>query len=152
MNEPARPSRARMQRASAQRGVARKLALQGLYSWQLNPRPWQDVLAECLATEDAPRCDAAYLQRLLQGSCETVTSLHEDLGAWGDRPAAELDPIERAVLMIAVHELRSCPEVPYKVCISEGVSLAKRFGATDGHKFVNAVLDRAARALRPLET
>lgn len=152
MNATTKASRVRMQRTSAQRGVARKLALQSLYSWQINLRPWQDVLAEFLATEDGPRADQEYLQQLLQGICEGAESLYADLTAWGDRPAAELDPIERAAMMIAVYELRSCPEVPYKVCINEGVNLAKRFGATDGHKFVNAVLDRAARALRPLET
>jgi N utilization substance protein B len=152
MNAPAKTTRVRMQRSSAQRGVARKLALQSLYSWQLNPRPWQDVLAEFLATEDGPRADQDYLQRLLNGVCDSAESLYDDLTAWGDRPSIELDPIERAAMMIAVFELRSCPEVPYKVCINEGVNLTKRFGATDGHKFVNAVLDRAARALRPLET
>lgn len=152
MNAPAKTTRVRMQRSSAQRGVARKLALQSLYSWQLNPRPWQDVLAEFLATDDGPRADHDYLQLLLQGVCDSAESLYADLTAWGDRPSIELDPIERAAMMIAVFELRSCPEVPYKVCINEGVNLTKRFGATDGHKFVNAVLDRAARALRPLET
>ena len=152
MNAPAKTTRVRMQRSSAQRGVARKLALQSLYSWQLNPRPWQDVLAEFLATDDGPRADHDYLQLLLQGVCDSAESLYADLTAWGDRPSIELDPIERAAMLIAVYELRSFPEVPYKVCINEGVNLTKRFGATDGHKFVNAVLDRAARALRPLET
>jgi N utilization substance protein B len=68
-----------------------------------------------------------------------------------DRKPDLLDPIERAVLLIGTYELKTRPEVPYRVVIDEGVSLARRFGATDGHKFVNAVLDRAARQLRPLE-
>ena len=62
-----------------------------------------------------------------------------------------LDPIEHAILLMGLYELRREPEVPYRVAINEAVSLAKRFGATDGHKFVNAVLDRAARELRPAE-
>jgi N utilization substance protein B len=68
-----------------------------------------------------------------------------------DREPVRLDPLEHALLLIGAYELKSRPEVPYRVVINEGVSLAKRFGATDGHKFVNAVLDRAARFLRPNE-
>ena len=66
-------------------------------------------------------------------------------------PPPELDPIEHAVLWLGLHELESCPELPYRVALAEAVQLAKQFGATDGHKFVNAVLDRAARELRPHE-
>jgi len=66
-------------------------------------------------------------------------------------PGAARDPVERAVLWVGAHELRSAPDVPYRVVINEAVGLAKRFGATDGHKFVNAVLDAAARELRPHE-
>jgi N utilization substance protein B len=68
-----------------------------------------------------------------------------------DRPVAQLDPVERAVLLIGLHELEQRLDVPYRVVINEGVELAKRFGATEGHKFVNAVLDRAARRLRAAE-
>jgi N utilization substance protein B len=68
-----------------------------------------------------------------------------------DRPPEQLDPVEHAALLIGLYELTSRPEVPYRVSINEAVGLTKRFGGTDGHKFVNAVLDRAARALRPHE-
>jgi N utilization substance protein B len=145
-------NKTRMSRASATRAVARKLALQALYRWQLNPCEWQDLLQEFLATEDGPRADAQYFQQLLQSICADVVQLDAAISGWSDRPSAELDPIEHAALLIGVQELRSQPEVPYRVAISEAVSLARRFGATDGHKFVNAVLDRAARSLRPLET
>ena len=74
-----------------------------------------------------------------------------ELAAWMDREPARLDPIEHAVLLIRAYELKEQPEVPFRVVINEGVTLARRFGATDGHKFVNAVLDRAARTLRPNE-
>jgi N utilization substance protein B len=73
------------------------------------------------------------------------------LSEWLDRAPALLDPIEHAVLLIGVYELRDRQDVPYRVAINEAVTLAKRFGATDGHKYVNAVLDRAARTLRPHE-
>jgi len=68
-----------------------------------------------------------------------------------DRAPAHLDPVEHAALLIGMYELTSRPEVPYRVSINEAVGLTKRFGGTDGHKFVNAVLDRAARTLRPHE-
>jgi N utilization substance protein B len=145
-------SKARGSRASAMRAVARKLALQALYRWQLNPCSWQDLQQEFLATEDGPRADRDYFQQLLQAICTDVESLDTAITSWADRPSAELDPIEHAALLIGVHELRTQLEVPYRVAISEAVGLARRFGATDGHKFVNAVLDRAARSLRPTET
>lgn len=141
----------RISRATAARAIARKVALQALYSWQLNPRPWQDLLAEFLATEDGPKSDREYLQQLLQAICPDIATLDASLGDWADIPAAQLDPIEHAALLIGVQELRAQPEVPCRVAISEAVGLARRFGATDGHKFVNAVLDRAARTLRPQE-
>ena len=144
-------SRSRISRASAARAVARRLALQALYGWQLNPRPWQDVLAESLAGEDAPKADREYLQRLLQSICTESDALDALLAGWVDIPAAQLDPIERCALWIGLQELRAQPGVPYRVVISESTGLARRFGATDGHKFVNAVLDRAARSLRPHE-
>ena len=78
-------------------------------------------------------------------------ALDADLSSWLDRSPALLDPIEHAILLIGVYELRHRLDVPFRVAINEAVTLAKRFGATDGHKYVNAVLDRAARAARPDE-
>jgi N utilization substance protein B len=88
---------------------------------------------------------------LLQGVVEDVAELDALLGEWIDRPAAQLDPIEHAVLWIGLEELRRHLEVPYRVVLNEAVELAKKFGATEGHKFINAVLDRAARRLRAAE-
>ena len=138
-------------RGNGARQLARKLALQSLYSWQVNPRPWQDLVNEFDLAEEAPRTDREFFVALVRGACEQVAELDVQLGGWTDRPAAELDPVEHAALLIGLVELRSHPQVPFRVVISEAVSLAKRFGATDGHKFVNAVMDKAARALRPHE-
>jgi len=137
--------------ASSARSVARKLALQALYRWQLNQGPWQDLVQEFADAEDMVRADRAYFRELVEGVCDSHAELDAVLAAWIDRPAQQLDPIEHALLLIAVHELRARPEVPYRVVINEAVNLARRFGATDGHKFVNAVLDRAARELREHE-
>jgi len=138
-------------RGRAARSVARKLALQALYRWQLNRGPWQDLVNEFAAAEDMPRADRDYFVEVVRSVCGAHVDLDTRLSAWMDRPPGQLDPIEHAVLLIGTHELESRPEVPYRVVINEAVTLAKRFGATDGHKFVNAVLDRAARALRQHE-
>ena len=136
---------------SSQRSMARKLALQALYRWQLNECPWQDLIQEFHDAQDMPRADHEYFREIVEGVWRTRESLDADLSSWADRGPALLDPIEHAILLIGVYELRHRQDVPYRVAINEAVTLAKRFGATDGHKYVNAVLDRAARALRPDE-
>lgn len=138
-------------RGHAARALARKLALQALYGWQLNRCPWQDLMRDFEIAEEAPRADREFFQSLVQGICEGIEALDAELGTWCDRPAAELDPVEHAALLIGIRELKAHPEVPFRVVISESVGLARRFGATDGHKFVNAVMDKAARQLRPYE-
>jgi N utilization substance protein B len=138
-------------RGNGARSLARKLALQALYGWQLNPGPWQDLVNEFDLAEEAPRADREHFAALVSAIAEGRDGLDEQLRPWLDRPAAELDPIEHAALWIGVQELRAHPEVPFRVVISEAVGLARRFGATDGHKFVNAVMDKAARELRPHE-
>ena len=137
--------------ASARRAVARKLAMQALYRWQINASPWQDVVNEFAADEEMRKADRGYFNRLVTDICGASGDLDTALSTWMDRKPSELDPVERAVLWVGAHELRSAPDVPYRVVINEAVGLAKRFGATDGHKFVNAVLDKAARELRPHE-
>lgn len=136
---------------SSQRSVARKLALQALYRWQLNECPWQDLIQEFHDAQDMSRADPGYFRELVEGVWRSREALDAQLASWLDRAPALLDPIEHAVLLIGVYELRDRQDVPYRVAINEAVTLAKRFGATDGHKYVNAVLDRAARTLRPNE-
>ena len=133
------------------RRVARKLAMQALYRLQLNEAPWQDLLLEFATEEDMARADREYFDAIVRAIAESRGVLDEQLAAWVDRPPAELDPVEHAVLLIGVHELAARPDVPWRVVVNEAVTLARKFGATDAHKFVNAVLDRAARVLRPLE-
>lgn len=138
-------------RGNGARALARKLALQALYAWQLNPGPWQDMVGEYDLAEEAPRADREYFTALVSAIATGSAELDAQLRPLLDRPPAELDPIEHAALWIGLQELRGHPEVPFRVVISEAVGLARRFGATDGHKFVNAVMDKAARALRPHE-
>jgi N utilization substance protein B len=146
MNTTGRPGR-----GSGARALARKLALQALYGWQLNPCPWQDLVHGFEQAEEAARADRDYFTALVRAIATDSGELDEQLRPWLDRPPAELDPIEHAALWIGLADLRNHPEVPFRVAISEAVGLARRFGATDGHKFVNAVMDKAARTLRPHE-
>jgi N utilization substance protein B len=141
----------RPDRASGARAVARKLALQAIYRWQLNVCPWQDLVQEFAADPDMPRADGEYFRVLIEGICDAHDALDAALVPLIDRSPAALDPIEHALLLIGAFELQHRPEVPYRVVINEAVGLARRFGATDGHKFVNGVLDRAARLWRDQE-
>jgi transcription antitermination protein NusB len=133
------------------RSLARRLALQALYQMQLNPRSLSDTQKQFAADPEADRVDLDYFRTLLKAIAANREALDLRLARLCEISPPELDPIEHAVLWLGVHELESCPELPYRVALAEAVQLAKQFGATDGHKFVNAVLDRAARELRPHE-
>ena len=136
---------------SGSRSVARKLALQALYRWQLNDCPWQDLVSEFAGAEDMARADGEYFRALVAGVTASRVELDAALQPLLDRAPEHLDPIEHAVLLIGAHELRHCPEVPFRVVINEAVALAKRFGATDGYRYINGVLDRGARLWRQHE-
>jgi N utilization substance protein B len=142
---------ARSERGSGARSVARKLAMQALYRWQLNACEWQDLVREFAQEPDMARADADYFQALVTAICGGRGELDAALSPLLDRKPAELDPIEHALLLIGSYELRHRPDVPFRVVINEAVGLARRFGATDGYKFVNGVLDRGARLWRPQE-
>ena len=126
------------------RSLARRLALQALYQIQLNPRPWADTQQEFATDPEAQRVDLDYFHVLVAAIAPNREALDTRLARWCEIPPPELDPIEHAVLWLGLHELEFCRELPYRVALAEAVQLAKQFGATDGHKFVNAVLDRAA--------
>jgi N utilization substance protein B len=133
------------------RSLARRLAVQALYQIQINPRPWTDIEREFAADPEAERVDLEYFRALFGAIAPHREAFDSRLARLCEIPPHELDPIEHAVLWLGLHELESCPELPYRVAIAEALQLAKQFGATDGHKFVNAVLDRASRELRPHE-
>lgn len=122
--------------------------MQALYRWQINPAPWQDLISEFASEEDMSKADAGYFEQLVRECCTQSEALDLVLTDVLDRTPTTLDPIEHALLWIGAFELRHVPEVPFRVVIDEGVRLAKRYGATDGHKFINGVLDRAAREWR----
>ena len=133
------------------RSLARRLALQALYQIQINPLPWQDAHNQLANDPEADRVDLEYFQALVKDIAPNREALDARLTGFSEIAPHELDPIEHAILWLGLHELMSHPELPYRVALDEAVQLTKQFGATDGHKFVNAVLDRAARELRPHE-
>lgn len=133
------------------RSLARRLALQALYQIQINPHSWADLQRQFAADPEAERVDIAYFRELLEGVAANREALDSRLSRISEIPPPELDPIEHAILWLGLHELEYRAELPYRVALAEAVQLAKQFGATDGHKFVNAVLDRAAQELRPQE-
>src|SRR5271166_886561 len=133
------------------RSLARRLTVQALYQIQINPRSWQDTHKQYAADHEAERVDRAYFRELLKAIAPNCEALDAVLVRHSEIAPRELDPVEHAVLWLGLHELQSAPDLPYRVVLAEAVQLAKQFGATDGHKFVNAVLDRAAQELRPHE-
>lgn len=133
------------------RSLARRLALQALYQIQINPLPWQDIQKQFADDPEAERVDREYFQALIEAIAPNREALDSRLSGLCEIAPQDLDPIEHAVLWLGLHELESHPELPYRVALSEAVQLTKQFGATDGYKFVNAVLDRAAQKSRPHE-
>jgi transcription antitermination protein NusB len=133
------------------RNLSRRLALQALYQLQINPLPWQDIQRQFAEGPEAERVDKDYFRALLAAIAVNREALDARLARFSEIPPAELDPVEHAILWLGLHELTAHPELPYRVAIAEGVQLTKQFGATDAHKYVNAVLDRAAQESRPHE-
>jgi transcription antitermination protein NusB len=130
---------------------AREAAMQGLYEWLVAATPVAAIEAHMHELDGFGKCDLAHFEALLRGCIEQASAIDAGLAPHLDRAVARLSPVEHAILLIGAFELQHCIDVPYKVAINEAVELAKSFGGTDGHKYVNGVLDKAATALRPLE-
>lgn len=130
------------------RRKARRLALQAIYQWQIAGQTLNDIALQYNEDENMPKADATYFQELLKNIPPQCDQLDEQLVPFLDRPVKELDPIELAVLRMGAYELCQRLEIPYKVAINEAVELAKTFGAADGYKYVNGVLNQLARKVR----
>ncbi|MCF7980950.1 MAG: transcription antitermination factor NusB [Pseudomonadales bacterium] len=135
----------------AARQKARRLALQALYQWQMADASLSSVEAEFREDNDMKVVDQEYFCELLHRIPAQVSRLDDLITPHLDRALNELTPIELTILRIGAYELADRKDVPYKVIINEGVNLTKAFGATDGHKYVNGVLDKLARELRSNE-
>ena len=136
----------------SRRGLARRITVQALYGWLINETPPKLLMKQFREDNGLGRADAAYFEHLLMGTVAAAPELQALLIPNLDRPLAELDPSENAILLTAAYELNSCPEVPWRVVVNEAVNLAKIFGGVDdSFKFINGVLDKLARELRPAE-
>ncbi len=130
---------------------ARRALVQAVYQWQMAGSPAGEIEAEFQANGSLDKADRAFFGDLLRGVLREHVALDELLSPLLDRPMGELDNVELAALRLAARELADRPDVPYRVVIDEYVELTKLFGAEEGHKFVNAVLDGLAAKLRPVE-
>lgn len=133
------------------RSQARRCVLQALYQWQLTEQSFSEILAQFIERDEYKTAESRYFHLLLSGSIDNHQSIAARVGEFADRPWEQMDPIERAVLLIGMYELINCLDVPYRVVVNEAVELTKQFGATDGFKYINALLDRAARNIRASE-
>jgi N utilization substance protein B len=130
---------------------ARRRVLQALYQWQITGQQADEILAQFRAVQDMNGVDAAYFEELLRGIVAGQEGLDTKLEPFLDRPIGQVDLMERVVLRIGAYELLNRPELPFRVVLDECVDLAHRFGSEQGHSYVNAVLDKAARQWRSAE-
>ena len=133
------------------RRQSRELAMQGVYQWIFTGATPGTVLKNLSELDGYKAADAEFLKSQLKGTIGEFEGLRAHLEPFADRKWDEVSPIERAILLIGAWELVHNPEIPYKVTINEAIELGKRFGGTDGHKYVNGVLDKLAAAVRPDE-
>ena len=130
---------------------AREFALQGLYQWRISGNDEAAIEAHLRDSAGFDKADREFVAGLLRGVLAQHAVLQQQLEAHLDRPFSELSPVEASVLLAGAYELANYPQTPYRVIINEAIELAKGFGGTDGHKYVNGVLDKLASKLRPVE-
>ena len=139
------------EKPKSSRRRAREFAVQGIYQHRLSANDEAAIEAHLYDSEDFGKADKALFSRLLRGVLAQETRLQEALQPCLDRPFAELSPVESGILLLAAYELANDLRTPYRVIINEAIELAKDFGGTDGHKYVNGVLDKLAVSLRSVE-
>ncbi|NCP66212.1 MAG: transcription antitermination factor NusB [Paraglaciecola sp.] len=130
------------------RHLARELAVQAVYSWQMSNNPVKQIELAIVTSNDMTKVDMEYFLELLRCVVKDCADLDKKIKPYLGRLPEELDPVEKAILRIATYELVGRIDVPYKVVINEAIELAKTFGAEESHKFVNGVLDKAIKTLR----
>ncbi|HEX6612744.1 MAG TPA: transcription antitermination factor NusB [Rhodanobacteraceae bacterium] len=135
----------------AARSRARRRALQAVYAWQMSGSTVRSVIEQFRHEQDMQVADLEYFEDLVRGVDAHRAELDAGLAPFLDRDIEQVDPIERATLRLGAYELKHRPDVPYRVVLNEAIELAKRFGADQGHTYVNGVLDKLAREWREAE-
>jgi N utilization substance protein B len=136
---------------STSKTQARKSAVQAIYQWQLTHYNLSEIERQFLEEHGIGKGELTYFQDLLHNVPTRLDTIDTALAEFTSRPVEQIDPVERAILRISTYELLFHPEIPYRVIVNEGINLAKEFGATQSHKFVNGLLDRLAKKLRSTE-
>lgn len=142
---PAKPT-------TSQRKKARKLVLQALYQWQLSGASIAQVEAEFRTDNDFEKIDASYFNEVFRAIPKMTSELDSHFESFLDRPIVDVDPIEICLLRMGTYEMQHRVDIPYRVVVNEAVELAKQFGGTDGHKYINSILDKVGLRLRAAET
>ena len=132
--------------------MARRSAVQAIYQWQLTGCNLSEIERQFVEEHGLGKGELAYFQSLLHQVPRKLDVIDAALGEFTSRPVEQIDPVERAILRISVYELMERLEIPYRVVVNEGINLAKEFGATQSHKFVNGLLDKIARKYRAAES
>nr|WP_060828907.1 transcription antitermination factor NusB [Aggregatibacter actinomycetemcomitans] len=127
---------------------ARECAVQALYSWAISKNSPEIVELNFITEQDMKGVDTPYFRKLFRQTVENVEAVDATMQYYLDRTLEELDPIEKAILRLAVYELQFEANVPYKVVINEAIEVAKVFGADESHKYINGVLDKIAPVVR----
>ena len=133
------------------RSNARKKAMQALYQWHMSGNDLAEIEAPFQQEQNMDKVDVEYFSAFLHGVPAQVNSLDELIAKYSDRKNSELDPIEQSILRLSTYEIKNRIDVPYKIIISESLTLAKLFGSDKSHAFVNSVLDKLAKELRKVE-
>ncbi|QFY43335.1 transcription antitermination factor NusB [Candidatus Methylospira mobilis] len=133
------------------RTLARKCALQAMYQWQLTGYDLVEIERQFVEEHGLGKAEVEYFKTLLHGIPARVDEIDASAAEFVDRPLKEIDPVERAILRVSGYELLFMPEIPYRVVLNEGVNLAKSFGASQGHRFINGILDKIAHKYRSVE-
>lgn len=131
---------------------ARRCAVQAIYQWQLTGYNLSEIERQFIEEHGIGTAELPYFQELLHAIPKVVDEIDQAISEYTDRAIDQIDPVERAILRISSYELIKRPEVPFRVAVNEGINLAKEFGATESHKFVNGLLDKIARKHRQAET
>jgi transcription antitermination protein NusB len=142
---------AKKPKVSQNRRKSRELVLKAVYRGMINAGDMKQIILDAQEDPEYNKADEAYFKQLLDGVTGKISALDSQISTFIDRKIEELSPVEHAILRISSYELMFDASIPYRVAINEGVELAKLYGGTDGHKYINGVLDKVAEAARPQE-
>ncbi len=145
------PQQPTVAKSAGSRRLSRELVLRALYQWQLNDSSLAVLVGQAEAADIHAKANVAHFEALLAGVLKHAAALDEALVPMLDREISALSPIEHGVLLLGCYELIYQLDVPYRVVLNEAVDLAKRYGGTDGHKYINGVLDKLAQTVRQTE-